>query len=141
MTTDLDPADPPRPDEAAPPDPAGQEVLVVEDDRSLARLIEALLESAGYRVRSAADGQSALDAVRARRPALVLLDLSLPRLDGWEVLARLRAEADPPPVVLLTGHARLADRAASEGAAAALLKPFDVDELLHTVARLIPEQG
>ncbi len=116
-------------------------ILVVEDDPPLARLIEALLETEGYRVRCVADGQAALEAVRAERPALVLLDVTLPKLDGWEVLARLRAEACPPPVVLLTGQTRAAGRAESAGAAAAVLKPFDIEELLQVVAQLVRQQA
>ena len=127
-------------DARVPPDAARQTVLVVEGDLPLARLIEALLESAGYCLRCVGDGQSALDAVQASRPALILLDLTLPRLDGWEVLERLRAAGDAPPVVLLTGHTRVSGRAASAGAAATVLKPFDIDDLLATVERLIAEQ-
>jgi DNA-binding response OmpR family regulator len=118
-----------------------QTILVVEDDPPLARLIEALLETEGYRVRQVTDGQAALDAVRDERPALVLLDVTLPKLDGWQVLARLRAEPCPPPVVLLTAQARVAGRAQAAGAAAAVLKPFDIEELLRLVARLLRGQG
>lgn len=112
-------------------------VLVVEDDLSLARLLEALLESAGYASRLVGDGHAALDAVRGEHPVLVLLDLSLPRMDGWEVLERLRALDNAPPVVLLTGHVNVGRRATRAGAAAVVLKPFDVDDLLATVERLI----
>jgi DNA-binding response OmpR family regulator len=67
----------------------------------------------------------------------VLLDLTLPKLDGWEVLDRLRAMGDAPPVVLFTGHHAATERALDAGAAAAILKPFDVDDLLATVERLL----
>lgn len=112
-------------------------ILVVEDDLPLARLMEALLDSAGYRVISVGDGESALASVHADRPALMLLDLTLPKLDGWEVLDRLQAAEDAPPVILFTGHRGATDRALEAGAAAAILKPFDVDDLLNTVERLI----
>ena len=118
----------------------GRQILVVEDDQPLARLMEALLESAGYHVRSVGDGESALEVVDAERPALVLLDLTLPRLDGWEVLDRLRERADAPPVILFTGHHAASQRATSAGAAAAILKPFDVDDLLATVERLLGDE-
>ncbi len=120
------------------PDDEGRLILVVEDDVPLARLMEALLESAGYRVHVAADGQSGLDAVWSERPALVLLDLTIPRLDGWEVLSRLQETGGAPPVILLTGHQAAAQRAESAGAAAGMLKPFDIDDLLGTVERLLP---
>lgn len=113
------------------------QVLVVEDDQALARLMEALLLSEGYAVRRAADGQAALDAVRGERPDLILLDLTLPRLDGWQVLERLRALPKPPPVALLTGLSGVRHRASEAGAAATVQKPFDVDDLLRTVARLL----
>jgi DNA-binding response OmpR family regulator len=112
-------------------------ILVVEDDQPIARLMEALLGSDGYLVTIVSDGESALTAIAAHRPALVLLDLTLPVLDGWEVLSRLRAQGDAPPVVLLTGDSRARGRAAAEGAAATIIKPFDVDDLLATVERLL----
>lgn len=120
------------PAESAPP-----LVLVVDDDDAIRRLLDALLGSAGYRVRTAADGQEALDVVREARPAVVLLDLTLPKLDGWQVLERLHTAGDATPVVLLTGHRHLVQRAHRAGATAALLKPFDVDELLDLVERLV----
>jgi len=131
------PPDPAHGNATAQSEPARAHILVVEDDLALARLIEALLISAGYDVRTAGDGERALEAARTEKPALVLLDLTLPRLDGWEVLARLRAMPDPPPVVLFTAHHAAEERARAAGAAAAVLKPFDVDDLLETVRRLL----
>ncbi|MGH2585371.1 MAG: response regulator transcription factor [Dehalococcoidia bacterium] len=130
------PLDPAHGNATAQPEPPAH-ILVVEDDLALARLIEALLASAGYDVRTAGDGERALESARAEKPALVLLDLTLPRIDGWEVLARLRAMPDPPPVVLFTAHHAAEERARAAGAAAAILKPFDVDDLLETVRRLL----
>ena len=124
----------------APPDQTAPLVLVVEDDLPLARLMEALLESAGYRVRRAGDGQSALETIHAARPALVLLDLTLPKLDGWGVLERLRPDEQAPPVILLTGDARAGRQAEEAGAAATILKPFDIDELLATIEQLLAER-
>ena len=124
----------------APRQPAARPILVVEDDTALARLMEALLSSAGHVVRTVCDGASAVAAVRDTRPALVLLDLTIPRLDGWQVLERIRAGGDPPPVVLFTGDYAAGRRAQNAGVAASILKPFDVDELLDTVERLlVPE--
>lgn len=132
-------ADTPQP--SAPPSSDGAVILVVEDDAPLARLIEALLDSAGYRVVSVGDGESALASVRGNRPALMLLDLTLPKLDGWEVLDRLQATEDAPPVILFTGHHAVGGRALEAGAAAAILKPFDIDDLLNTVERLLGANG
>lgn len=112
-------------------------ILVVEDDIPLARLMDALLVSEGYRVRTVHDGFAALDTIQQESPALVLLDLTLPRMDGWDVLERVRALANPPPVALLTGHASVATRARDAGAATLVQKPFDIDELLQIVATLL----
>jgi len=130
------PPDPPSARGQPQPPVRGRHILVVEDDLTLARLMEALLLSAGYQVRTAGDGESALEAIRLEQPALVLLDLTLPRIDGWQVLDRLRATEQPPPVVLFTGNYAAEERALRAGAAATILKPFDVDDLLETVNRL-----
>src|SRR5260221_2839025 len=81
------------------------EILVVDDDGASRRACAALLTDAGYRVREAADGPSCIEQVAAAPPALILLDVSMPQLDGIETLRRLRAgpHADVP-VVLVTGN-------------------------------------
>jgi DNA-binding response OmpR family regulator len=71
------------------------------------------------------------------RPAAVLLDLTLPGLSGWEVLERLSAIGGAPPVVVLTADMTAIPRAHQAGAAAAILKPFDIDEVLDVTGRLI----
>lgn len=127
----------PTPEHAPQPPPGPARILVVEDDAALSRLIEALLASAGHSVQTAGDGESALDAIRDGRPALILLDLTIPKLNGWQVLERLQQAGDPTPVILLTGNYAAGQRALGAGVAASLLKPFDVDELLVTVERLL----
>jgi DNA-binding response OmpR family regulator len=112
-------------------------ILVVEDEETLARLLDALLRSAGYETSCVYDGEPALEAIHTERPDLVLLDATLPKLDGWTVLARLRAERDAPPVVILSARDDAEVRALSSGAAAAVLKPFDVDDLLATIERIL----
>ncbi len=126
-------------DQASAPVRGQARILVVEDERTLARLLEALLRSAGYEVSSVHDGEPALDAVRTARPDLILLDATLPKLDGWAVLARLRNQRDAPPVVIISAHPGAEARALSSGAAAAVRKPFDVDDLLDTIERLLTE--
>ena len=71
-------------------------ILVVDDEQHIVELARMYLEQAGYLVESASDGQEALTLSRRVRPALVVLDLMLPGLDGWEVCRRLRAESDVP---------------------------------------------
>jgi CheY-like chemotaxis protein len=115
----------------------GPVVLVVEDEPAIRALLRDVLEDAGYAVREAADGAAALRAARAARPALVLLDLHLPRTDGWAFAAAYRWEPGPrAPIVVLTADADAEAYAAALGAAGYLLKPFDVAALLALVRRL-----
>lgn len=112
-------------------------VLVVEDDPAIRRLLQVLLDSAGYEVRTAMDGPEALACYAEERPGVIFLDLTLPQMSGWDVLAQLRACPDAPPVVLLTGDSRAVQRARQAGARAAILKPFDIDEVLDLAAQLL----
>jgi CheY-like chemotaxis protein len=115
----------------------GPAVLVVEDDAAIRALLRAVLEGAGYAVREAADGAAALREARAARPALVLLDLHLPRTGGWAFAAAYLREPGPrAPIAVLTADANAEAHAAALGAAGHLLKPFDLDELLALVGRL-----
>lgn len=77
-------------------------VLIVDDDRPLRKLIRAYLQEAGVAVVEAANGEDALVAVRARRPDLVLLDVRLPGIDGFETLRRIASDDRPVPVIMLT---------------------------------------
>ncbi len=109
-------------------------ILVVEDDPQLRRMIRWALEDEGYVVETAADGRQAVEHTARARPALVVLDMTLPVLDGMGVARELRAiYREPPPVLLMTADGRAAEKARSVGAYAYLTKPFDVDELLTLV--------
>ena len=77
-------------------------ILVVEDEGDLRNLVTRILEDSGYAVEAAEDGWSAIEALGARRPDLMLLDLRLPVLDGWTVLEFARRSAAPPAVALMT---------------------------------------
>jgi DNA-binding response OmpR family regulator len=114
-------------------------VLVVEDDAATRALLREVLEEAGYAVREAADGAAGLRLARTTRPALILLDLRLPYLDGRALAAAHRAQPEPrAPVLVVTADAvALRDATAAEvGAAAVLGKPFDLGALLALVRRL-----
>jgi DNA-binding response OmpR family regulator len=113
-------------------------VLLVEDAADLAQVIARELESAGYRVARAADGLAALETHARERPDLVILDWMLPRLDGLEVLRRLR-QAAPTPVLMLTARSEEMDRVVGleVGADDYLTKPFSMRELVARVRALL----
>jgi DNA-binding response OmpR family regulator len=124
---------PPR---SAPADP----ILVVDDDAKIVRLVRTYLEREGYPVVTAADGPSALDAIETRRPALVVLDLMLPELDGRAVIRAVRREPDGDvPILVLSARGSLTDRIAGleDGADDYLPKPFSPAELVLRVRRIL----
>jgi putative two-component system response regulator len=114
--------------------PAVPLVLVIEDDQTQRQLLGRILEHEDYRVVAVADGETGLRAITEYQPALVLLDLNLPRMDGFEVLRRLRGDPSMAtlPVIVLTGHTSVDDMVATldAGADDFLAKPFQQAELL-----------
>jgi DNA-binding response OmpR family regulator len=112
--------------------------LVIEDEPDIACAIRAVLESGGLEVLTAADGRSGLRSFHAGRPAVVLLDIGLPVLDGWAVLDRIRELSDVP-VLILTSHGLEADkvRGLRAGADDFVTKPFGNAELLARVQALL----
>jgi CheY-like chemotaxis protein len=129
------------PDAAQQPllSPARGLVLMVDDNRAMLAAMRALLQAAGYQTAQAENGVEALALVRAERPALMLLDLRMPILDGWETLKAIRADRALGgfPVLLLSSEAKVEPSAESLGAAGFLRKPVMPDELLGVIARLL----
>ena len=112
-------------------------VLLVEDDPDLTRFADLALRLGGYRAVTAGDGAAAVRAAQEMKPDVVVLDLRLPCLDGWQVLAALQEEADlsEVPVVILTASADPRDRERARTARIAdfVLKPLTADRLLEVV--------
>jgi two-component system response regulator TctD len=118
-------------------------VLLIEDDPALQATLQRTLERRGMRVATCNDGARALERWRAALPDLVLLDLSLPGLDGLTVLERARAEGLATPVIVLTARGTIGDRiiGLNTGADDYLPKPFDLDELEARIRALTRRQG
>jgi two-component system, OmpR family, response regulator len=116
-------------------------VLVVEDDPTILSLVCELLRDEGYDVASAASGHAGLASLEANRPDLIVLDMRMPGMDGWQFATELKARGIEIPVVVMTA-ARDAERSASEiGAAAYVSKPFDIDEMASLVHATLRATG
>ena len=115
------------------------EVLVVDDEEDIRELVSGVLEDEGYSVRTAADSSAALEAIKDRRPSLVLLDVWLQgsRLDGIQLLQEVKRQDPSLPVLMISGHGNLdtAVAAVREGAVDFIEKPFEAGHLLHLVSR------
>lgn len=119
-------------------------ILVVDDDPDIARFVEVNLRSAGYDVAVAADGEEALEKAGELRPDLVLLDVMMPRRDGYEVCQQLRGSGwTDLKIVMLTAKGREAEvtKGLALGADAYVTKPFSTSELVDTVTRLLTGGG
>jgi two-component system alkaline phosphatase synthesis response regulator PhoP/two-component system response regulator VicR len=119
----------------------GKKIMAVDDERHIVRLIQVNLERAGYQVVTAFDGQDALRKVETEKPDAIVLDVMMPKMDGFEVLKRLQANPDTReiPVIMLTAKAQDADvfRGWSSGVSAYLTKPFNPLELVTFVKRIL----
>jgi two-component system, OmpR family, KDP operon response regulator KdpE len=112
----------------------GPTILIVEDDRKMIRVFAASLETEGYRVFSADNGQRALEEVRTRNPDLILLDLGLPDIDGLALVPQIRANSTAP-IIVVSAREQESDKvkALDAGANDYLTKPFSVPELLARI--------
>ena len=114
-------------------------ILLVDDEPSIIQLARLYLEREGFRIQSVNDGEAALDAVAREHPALVVLDLMLPKLDGFEVCRRLRASQDPTAILMLTARDEDIDKilGLELGADDYLTKPFNPRELVARVKAIL----
>ena len=117
----------------------GQRILVIEDELAMRTVLQDCLEAEGYRVLAAADGEAGLARAVAEKPDLILLDVMMPRLDGFALCAELRRLANAVPVLMLTAKGQIEDRVKGldAGADDYLVKPFSTDELLARVRALL----
>jgi len=116
-------------------------ILVVEDEESLLKLESILLTSKGYEVRGVQNGQLALDAIAEEKPDLVLLDIMLPEIDGFEVCRRIKSQEETRhiPVIMLTAKKTREDMARGEkvGADWYITKPFKSAMVIETIQRFL----
>ena len=118
-------------------------ILIVEDEQDIRELLAYNLEKEGYATVQAADGKEGLDLARSRKPDLILLDLMLPKMDGFAVVADLRRENVSTPVLLLTARDAVPDKITGldSGADDYMTKPFSPAELLAHLRALTRRQG
>ena len=120
---------------------SGETILVVDDESNIIELAQMYLEQAGYQVESAADGGTALDMIARRPPAVLVLDLMLPEVDGWDVCRKVRAGSAAPelPIIMLTARDDDVDKIVGLelGADDYMTKPFNPRELVARVRALL----
>lgn len=114
---------------------AARVVAVVDDDPSLRRAVRNLLTSAGFHVEAFASGEAFLASVQRNAAGCLVLDLSMPEMSGFELLARLRSDGATIPTIVLTAHCdeEIRQRSLAAGAVAFLAKPFQADALVDAV--------
>lgn len=122
---------------------ADKRILVVDDETQLVEMLKMRLEASGYQVLSAYDGQEALDMARKEKPDLIILDLMLPKIDGYKVCRMLKFDEKYKniPIILFSARAQEADIKLGKevGADAYITKPFDPPSLLGKIKELLKE--
>ena len=120
---------------------AAAKILVVDDEPALLRLMAFVLQKQGYQMLTATNGDEALDSVRANRPDLIVLDIMMPRRDGYQVAEAIRADPELAsiPIVMLSAKAQDEDieRGMEAGVDTFITKPFDPHQLADTVAAFL----
>ena len=111
-------------------------ILVVDDEADIRATVSAMLEIEGYEVAEAANGADALHVLEERRPDVILLDMRMPVLDGWGVAAGLRALGVRVPIAVMTAARDVRTSCAEVAGDACLAKPFRLDAVVDTIARL-----
>ncbi|MEZ5988315.1 MAG: response regulator [Planctomycetota bacterium] len=119
-------------------------VLIIEDEKLIIVSTQMVLEAVGYRVEAAMNGEEGIRKARELKPDLILLDIMMPGIDGWETLTRLKRESETSeiPVIIFTAreHARGHQKSSDMGAAGYFRKPFEPDELIELVEKHIGQK-
>jgi len=119
-------------------------VLIIEDEKLIIVSTQMVLEAAGFRVESATNGEDGITKAKAQSPDLILLDIMMPGIDGWETLTRLKRDTatNGIPVVIFTAreHSRGHQKSTDMGAADYFRKPFEPDELIELVEKHIGQK-
>ena len=114
-------------------------MLVVDDDPDIGEFVSLALSDQGYDVATAPNGEAALRGVEERPPRLIVLDMRMPVMDGWEFARRYRQRPGPhAPIVVFTAARNAEERASEIAADAYLAKPFSLDDLIELAERLAP---
>jgi len=118
---------------------AGGDILIVDDDADMTEVIELILQEAGYRTRTAANGRDALEAVETAMPSLILLDMLMPVMNGWQFAREFRGRhGHAVPIVVASAAEHVHARGEEVAANDVLPKPFDVSDLMGVVGRHVP---
>ena len=115
-------------------------ILVVDDDVKILRFLRTSLKLSGFEVITASSGEEALEFCKSEKPDVMLLDILMPGMDGFEVLRRLRSFSDLP-VIVISAHASAAEEALNLGANDFLAKPFMPDECIERIGSLLKQNG
>ena len=118
-------------------------VLIVDDEPDILILLRLALEAAGYSTVEASDGEEALEVIRSKHPDVVLLDVMMPRMDGWATLEHIGETGEHPRVIMVTAKtaSRDRDRAMELGADDFVTKPFEPAELVERMRQILVEEG
>ena len=111
-------------------------ILVVDDDPAIVSVVSEILDLEGYEVETATNGQEALRVIDRLRPAIVLLDMRMPVMDGWGFARALRERGESVPILVMTAAQNARAWAEEIGAQGYLAKPFEVMDLIEAVERL-----
>ncbi len=119
-----------------------KKILIIDDEKDLIEVLSFRLQSYGYQVISATDGESGLKKVKSEQPNLIILDLMMPNMDGYEVARRLKADAlsSSIPVIVLTAAVTpdLSNKISRLNVSGYLIKPFEPEALLEAIKKFIP---